>query len=152
MKVAIIYNRDITGVLNKFGMQNKEFYSQKNVQRVASCLEAGGHNTRALDGNMFVIERLQNFLPKAINGDQMGMVFNMAYGIQGESRYTHLPSLLEMLGIPYVGSTPSGHALALDKVMTKVVWQNRGLPTPDFWVFNNARDDLSSVRYPARGL
>ena len=148
MKVAIIYNKDITGVLNKFGMQNKEFYSEKNVQRVANCLELGGHNTRVIDGNMFVIERLQNFMPKAIDGDQMGMVFNMAYGIQGESRYTHLPSLLEMLGIPYVGSTPSGHALALDKVMTKIVWQNNGLPTPDFWVFNAPDDDLSNVRYP----
>jgi len=148
MKVAIIYNKDLTGVLNKFGMQNKEFYSEKNVQRVANCLERGGHNTRVIDGNMFVIERLQHFMPKAIDGDQMGMVFNMAYGIQGESRYTHLPSLLEMLGIPYVGSTPSGHAIALDKVMTKVVWQNNGLPTPDFWVFNTADDDLTDVRYP----
>lgn len=148
MKVAIIYNKDITGVLNKFGMQNKEFYSEKNVQRVANCLELGGHNTRVIDGNMFVIERLQNFMPKAIDGDQMGMVFNMAYGIQGESRYTHLPSLLEMLGIPYLGSAPSGHALALDKVMTKIVWQNNGLPTPDFWVFNTPDDDLSKVRYP----
>jgi D-alanine-D-alanine ligase len=148
MKVAIIYNKDLTGVLNKFGMQNKEFYSEKNVQRVAGCLELGGHNTRVIDGNMFVIERLQHFMPKAIDGDQMGMVFNMAYGIQGESRYTHLPSLLEMLGIPYVGSNPSGHALALDKVMTKIVWQNNGLPTPDFWVFNTPDDNLSKVRYP----
>lgn len=148
MKVAIIYNKDLTGVLNKFGMQNKEFYSEKNVQRVANCLERGGHNTRVIDGNMYVIERLQHFMPKTIDGDQMGMVFNMAYGIQGESRYTHLPSLLEMLGIPYVGSTPSGHAIALDKVMTKIVWQNNGLPTPDFWVFNAPDDDLASVRYP----
>ncbi|MEJ2135712.1 MAG: ATP-grasp domain-containing protein, partial [Desulfofustis sp.] len=148
MKVAIIYNKDLTGVLNTFGMQNKEFYSEKIVQRVAGCLELGGHNTRVIDGNMFVIERLQHFMPKAIDGDQMGMVFNMAYGIQGESRYTHLPSLLEMLGIPYVGSNPSGHALALDKVMTKIVWQNNGLPTPDFWVFNTPDDNLSKVRYP----
>lgn len=148
MKVAIIYNEDISGVLNRFGMQNKEFYSLKNVRNVAKCLEQGGHNTTIIDGNMYVIERLQNFMPRTINGEQMGMVFNMAYGIQGESRYTHLPSMLEMLGIPYVGSTPSGHAIALDKVMTKVVWQNRGLPTPDFWVFNSAQDDLSAVRFP----
>lgn len=129
-------------------MQNKEFYTEKNVLKVAKCLESAGHNVRILDGNMYVIERLQTFMPRTIDGEQMGMVFNMAYGIQGESRYTHIPSLLEMLGVPYVGSNPSGHALALDKVMTKIVWQNRGLPTPDFWVFNSANDDLSDVRYP----
>jgi len=148
MKVAIIYNKDLSGVLNKFGMQNKEFYSEKNVKIVAKCLEQAGHNTTIIDGNMYVIERLQNFMPRTIDGEQMGMVFNMAYGIQGESRYTHLPSMLEMLGIPYVGSNPSGHALALDKVMTKVVWQNKGLPTPDFWVFSSPHEDLSDVRFP----
>ncbi|WP_163339885.1 ATP-grasp domain-containing protein [Desulfopila sp. IMCC35008] len=148
MKVAIIYNKDLSGVLNKFGMQNKEFYSEKNVKKVSRCLEQAGHNTTIIDGNMYVIERLQNFMPRTIDGEQMGMVFNMAYGIQGESRYTHLPSMLEMLGIPYVGSTPSGHALALDKVMTKVVWQNKGLPTPDFWVFSSPHEDFSDVRFP----
>ena len=148
MKVAIIYNKDLSGVLNRFGMQNKEFYSEKNVKKVAKCLDQAGHNTTIIDGNMYVIERLQNFMPRTIDGEQMGMVFNMAYGIQGESRYTHLPSMLEMLGIPYVGSTPSGHALALDKVMTKVVWQNKGLPTPDFWVFSSPHEDLSDVNFP----
>lgn len=148
MKVAIIYNRDITGVINKFGIQNKEFYSEDNVNHVAKCLEKNGHNTTVIDDNMYVIERLQNFMPRTIEGEQMGMVFNMAYGIQGESRYTHLPSMLEMLGVPYVGSTPSGHAVALDKVMTKVVWLNKGLPTPEFWVFNSGSDDLSKVKYP----
>ena len=100
MKVAIIYNKDLSGVLNKFGMQNKEFYSEKNVKIVAKCLEQAGHNTTIIDGNMYVIERLQNFMPRTIDGEQMGMVFNMAYGIQGESRYPqqrHLGSHAEQV-------------------------------------------------------
>ncbi len=148
MKVAIIYNKDIEGVINTFGMQNKEFYSEKTVKRVASCLEKAGHNVAILDGNKQIIERLENFMPRVIEGEHMGMIFNMAYGIQGESRYTHIPSMLEMLGIPYVGSSPSGHALALDKVLTKIIWKNNQLPTPDFWVFNHADEDLSTVKYP----
>lgn len=148
MKVAIIYNEDLQGVINTFGMQNKETYNPATVKRVAECLETGGHNVLIIDGNMHVIERLQNFMPKVIDGEQMGMVFNMAYGIQGESRYTHIPSLLEMLGIPYVGSNPSGHALALDKVITKIIMQKNGISTPDFWVFNSAQDDMSAVKFP----
>lgn len=148
MKVAIIYNEDRQGVINSFGMQNKEVYNPATVKRVAECLESGGHNVSIIDGNMHVVERLQSFMPKVIDGEQMGMVFNMAYGIQGESRYTHIPSLLEMLGIPYVGSNPSGHALALDKVITKIIMQKHGISTPDFWVFNTAQDDMSEVKYP----
>ena len=148
MKVAIIYNKDIQGVINTFGMQNKEFYKEQTVKKVAQSLEKAGHNVTVMDGNKQIIERLENFMPQVMEGEQMGMVFNMAYGIQGESRYTHIPSLLEMLGLPYVGSSPSGHALALDKVLTKIIWKNNNLPTPEFWVFNSPEEDLSSIKYP----
>ncbi|MCK5171499.1 MAG: ATP-grasp domain-containing protein [Bacteroidales bacterium] len=148
MKIAIIYNKDIQGVINTFGMQNKEFYNEKTVKKVAQSLEKAGHNVIVLDGNKQIIERLENFMPRVMEGEQMGMVFNMAYGIQGESRYTHIPSMLEMLGLPYVGSSPSGHTLALDKVLTKIIWKNNNLPTPEFWVFNSPKEDLSSVKYP----
>ena len=149
MKVAIIYNRDFSHVINTFGMQNKEKYNPKTVKMVAAALEAGGHNVEIIDGNMHVIESLQHFMPKVMEGERMGMVFNMAYGIQGESRYTHLPSMMEMLGIPYVGSTPAGHALALDKVITKIIMQKHNIPTPHFWVYNNADEDMSDVEFPA---
>ncbi|NQU80145.1 MAG: ATP-grasp domain-containing protein [Bacteroidetes bacterium] len=149
MKVAIIHNKDIQGVINTFGMQNKEFYNEETVKKVAQSLEKAGHNVTVLDGNKQIIERLENFMPRVMEGEQMGMVFNMAYGIQGESRYTHIPSMLEMLGLPYVGSSPSGHTLALDKVLTKIIWKNNNLPTPDFWVFNSPEEDFSTVKYPA---
>ena len=148
MKVAIIHNKDIHGVINTFGMQNKEFYNEKTVKRVALCLEKAGHNVAVFDGNKQIIERLENFMPRVSEGEQMGMIFNMAYGIQGESRYTHIPSMLEMLGLPYVGSSPSGHALALDKVLTKIIWKNNHLPTPEFWVFSSPNENLSRVKFP----
>lgn len=132
MKVAIISNQDSSGVINVFGMQNKERYNPRTVKLVVDALEKGGHNVAIIDGNMEVIQNLQDFMPRVIEGERMGMVFNMAYGIQGESRYTHLPAMLEMLGIPYVGSTPAGHALALDKVITKIIMQKNNIPTPNF--------------------
>ena len=148
MKVAIIYNKDLTGVINQFGMQNKEKYNPATVKKVADALEKGGHNVRISEGDMHVIEKLQEFMPRVIEGERMGMVFNMAYGIQGESRYTHLPAMLEMLGIPYVGSGPEGHSLALDKVITKIIMQKHGIPTPDFRVYSTGDEDMSDVSYP----
>jgi D-alanine-D-alanine ligase len=118
------------------------------VKKVADALEANGHNVEIIDGNMHVVENLQNFMPKVLMGEKLGMVFNMAYGIQGESRYTHIPAMLEMLGIPYVGSSPSGHALALDKVITKIVMQQNGIPTPRYWVFSSEDGNMNSVDFP----
>lgn len=148
MKVAIIYNEDVFGVINTFGIQNKEKYNPKTIRYIADALEQGDHNVKVIDGNMKVIESIQEYMPRVIEGERMGIVFNMAYGIQGESRYTHLPSLLEMLGIPYVGSSPSGHALALDKVITKIIMQKHGISTPAFWVFSNSDEDMSQIVYP----
>lgn len=150
MKVAVIYNKqkDAEGVLNVFGMQNQETYNPQTVERVASALEKGGHNVRIIDGNINVIEQLQNFMPRVVQGEQPGMVFNMAYGLQGVSRYTHMPSLLEMLGVPYVGSSPAGHGIALDKVTTKVMVQAAGLPTSPYWVFYDAKQIPDNLPYP----
>ena len=150
MKVAVIYNKqqDVEGVINVFGMQNQETYNPKTVERVASSLEKGGHNVRIVDGNINVIEQLEAFMPRVVQGEQPGMVFNMAYGIQGVSRYTHIPSLLEMVGIPYVGSSPAGHGIALDKVTTKVMVHAAGLPTAPYWVFYDPNQIPDDLPYP----
>lgn len=148
MRVAIIYNKSFSNVINVFGMQNKEIYNPKIVKRVADALEKGGHNVEIIDGNMHVIDNIKEFFPKVEDGEKFGIVFNMAYGIQGESRYTHIPAMLEMLGIPYVGSSPAGHAIALDKIITKIILQKNNLPTPDFWVFSSKEEDMSDVTYP----
>ena len=151
MKVAVIYNKQEirdSDVINVFGMPTKERYKPKTIEMVASALESGGHNVRIIEGNMHIIDELQNFMPRVVRGERPGMVFNMAYGIQGQSRYTHIPAMLEMLGIPYVGSGPAGHAIALDKVMSKIVFLRHNLPTPAFWAFSSANDDFSNVRYP----
>jgi len=151
MKVAVIYNKQeirASDVINVFGMPTKERYKPQTIEMVASALESGGHNVRLIEGNMHVIDELQNFMPRVVRGERPGMVFNMAYGIQGQSRYTHIPAMLEMLGIPYVGSGPAVHAIALDKVMSKIIFLRHNLPTPAFWVFSNVNEKISDVRFP----
>lgn len=151
MKVAVIYNKQEikdSDVINVFGMPTKERYKPQTIEMVASALESGGHNVRLIEGNMQVIDELQNFMPRVVRGERPGMVFNMAYGIQGQYRYTHIPAMLEMLGIPYVGSGPAVQAIALDKVMSKIVFLRHNLPTPNFWVFSKPDDNLSGVKYP----
>jgi len=152
MKVAVIFNKEeITDsdVIYRFGMPTKERYKPYTIEMVASALERGGHNVRIIEGNKFVIEDLQNFMPRVVTGERLGMIFNMAYGIQGQSRYTHIPAMLEMLGLPYVGSAPAAHALALDKVLSKIIFSRYHLLTPAYWVYSNCDSDFSCVRYPA---
>lgn len=151
MKVAIVYNKktiDENDVINIFGVKTKEYYSPKTVEKVAKALEKGGHNVKIIEGGMNFIDEMKEFMPKVVAGERPGMVFNMAYGIQGQNRYTHVPAMLEMLGIPYVGSGPETHAVVQDKVMTKIVLQKHNIPTPGFWVFTSPDDIFDDLVFP----
>jgi len=55
---------------------------------------------------------------------------------------------LEWMRIPYTGSGVMASAIAMDKVMTKRVWQAVGLPTPRYLVLNpqqQQRDNIIAV-------
>ncbi|MBA4461933.1 MAG: ATP-grasp domain-containing protein [Nitrosopumilaceae archaeon] len=151
MKIAIVYNKktiEEKDVINVFGMMTKEHYSEKTVEKVAKSLEKGGHSVKVIEGGMSFIDDMKDFMPKVVAGERPGMVFNMAYGIQGQNRYTHVPAMLEMLGIPYVGSGPEAHAVVQDKVMTKIVLQKNHIPTPGFWVFSTPEDEFDDLVFP----
>jgi D-alanine-D-alanine ligase len=75
-------------------------------------------------------------------------VLNMALGIQGKCRYTHVPALLEVAGVPYTSSSPLGHILALDKVVAKQIFIASGLPTPNYRVFSSPDERAHSLEFP----
>jgi D-alanine-D-alanine ligase len=149
MKIAIIYNRDSQAVINLFGIPNREKYGLETVERIKNALEQGGHQVKAFEGDKNIVAKLEEFMPAVISGERPGLVFNLSYGIQGRARYTHIPGILEMLGVPYVGSGPETHAIALDKVVTKMILSQKGLPTPRYAVLEHPDSPMSEkLKYP----
>jgi D-alanine-D-alanine ligase len=148
MKVAVVYNRDSRSVINLFGQPNREKYGLKTIKRIVDALKKGGHQAVSFEGDKDLIRNLEEFMPRTLKGERPGMVFNLSYGIQGQARYTHVPGILEMVGIPYVGSGPLAHSLSLDKVVAKMLFRQAGLPTPDFAVLETPDDELPELTYP----
>jgi len=149
MKVAIVYNRESQRVINLFGVPNREKYGLKSIKRIVDALRSGGHQVQTFEGDKDLIVSLERFMPRVIKGERPGMVFNLSYGIQGQARYTHIPGLLEMLGVPYVGSGPLAHALALDKVVAKMIFKQNDLPTPEFIVLDSTESQIpEDLPYP----
>lgn len=54
-----------------------------------------------------------------------------------------------MLGVPYIGSGPQAQAIALDKVMTKIILQRHDLPTPKYQVFSDHNEQIKEIDFPA---
>lgn len=148
MKVAVVWNYDRLGVINMFGQACPEKYGANAVRNVVEALRAGGHDVLLCEGDKDLLSVLERFMPPDAQGYPTGMVFNMAYGIQGECRYTHVPAMLEMAGVPYTGSSPLGHTLALDKVITKNLLRDLGVPTPNFQVLQKGTESVGGLRFP----
>jgi D-alanine-D-alanine ligase len=148
MKVAVVQNRNSTGVINSFGQRCPEIYGEQAIQNVVAALRGAGHEVLLCEGDKYLLSSLEAFMPADSQGRPTGIVFNMAYGIQGECRYTHVPAMLEMVGMPYTGSTPLGHALALDKVITKDLLRQAGVPTPNYRVMRVGTENIEGLRFP----
>jgi D-alanine-D-alanine ligase len=152
MRVAVVRNREDAGIINRFGQPSPERYGRRSVQAVLDALRDGGHEARVFEGDMSLLGELKSFLPPhPETGAPSGLAFNMSYGIQGESRYSHVPVLLEMAGVPYTGSGPRAHAVCLDKVLTKLLIREAGIPTPAFCLLNRGKDAravAAGLRFP----
>ncbi len=104
-----------------------ELDSEKTVAGIERALRAGGHEVIGMEGDANLPRKLQHY--------KVDIAFNTCEGHRGGSREAQVPSLLDMLGIPYTGSGVMTLAVALDKPMTKRVLSFHGLPTPKFQTF-----------------
>ena len=109
--------------------------SEKTVNALVEAIRAGGYLCEFLEGNLTLFETLTKFRPD--------ICFNICEGHFGDAREAQVPSILEMMRIPYTGSKVLTLALALDKPMTKRVIAFHDLPTPEFQTFERIDEQLS---------
>jgi D-alanine-D-alanine ligase len=74
-------------------------------------------------------------------GTEMDAAFLALHGKLGEDGCVQ--GLLELLGIPYTGSSVLSSALAMDKLKSKELFRLHNVPTPPYYVYD--RDSTESV-------
>lgn len=117
----------------------EEYDSKETVELIATSLEAGGHSVIMLGGGR---EFLNNVLQERVN-----IVFNIAEGRGNyRGREAQVPSVLEMLGIPYSGSDPQCLAICLDKPLTKKLVAAAGVSTPR-WQLITHDEELGQISW-----
>jgi D-alanine-D-alanine ligase len=112
-----------------------EYDSIETVQAIEDALLAGGHQVVPLEAD--------ETLPDTVRQAAPDICFNIAEGLRGDARESHVPALLEMLGIPYTGSGVLPHALSLDKAMAKCIWHDADLTIAPFQVFRWGNEPLN---------
>ena len=121
----------------------EEYDSSETVELIATSLEAEGHTITMLGGG-------REFVGKTLR-EKVDFVFNIAEG-RGtyRSRESQVPSILEMLDIPYSGSDPQCLAICLDKPLTKKLVALEGVSTPTWRIINNRQElrQIDGCRFP----
>lgn len=142
MFISILHNRDHALLENDPGREARE-----DVLRVAAAmapvLEAGGHliETIAVEHDLFSIH-------EAFSRRRPDLVVNLCESLAADSRGEMLvPAVLDLLGVPYTGSTALSLALALHKNKAKEILAARGVPTPAFCVVEHV-EDITRVQLP----
>jgi len=112
--------------------------SLKTGQAVLKALQELGHEAIALDLEDSICEKLRQIKP-----DKVFIALHGPYGEDGR-----IQGLLDILGIPYVGSGVLGSALAMDKDTTKKILRFHNIPTPD-WIAVRYGEKPVWDRFPA---
>jgi D-alanine-D-alanine ligase len=110
----------------KGGSSLERQVSLKSGGRVEDALERLGHEVIPVDVGADLIVRLREAAPD--------VAFVAMHGRDGEDGTVQ--ELLEILGIPYTGSGVLACSRTIDKVLTKHLLLEAGLPTPEFFSFN----------------
>ena len=116
MKVAVL----------KGGRSLERGVSLRSGARVEDALERLGHEVVPLDAGADLVERLTEERPD--------VAFVAMHGPGGEDGTAQ--ELLEILGIPFTGPGVAACARCMDKVLAKHEFRARGVPTPDWFAFN----------------
>jgi D-alanine-D-alanine ligase len=110
----------------KGGRSLERQVSLKSGARVQDALERLGHEVVPIDVGADLVDRL--------NEASSEIAFVALHGRDGEDGTVQ--ELLEVMGIPYTGSGVSACIRSADKVLAKHAMRDRGIPTPDFYAFN----------------
>jgi D-alanine-D-alanine ligase len=115
-----------------------EWDEPETIEAVASALSGLGEVIR--------LEANKDF-PRQVMNAKPDFVFNIAEGLYGVNRESHVPSICEFLGIPYHASDPLSLALTLHKGRAKEIMAYYGVPTAPF-ILANTRADARNVDLP----
>jgi D-alanine-D-alanine ligase len=111
----------------KGGRSLERQVSLRSAARVEDALGRIGHEVVPIDVGVDLIQRLRDAVPD--------VAFIAMHGRDGEDGTVQ--ELLEILDVPYTGSGVLACARATDKVLAKHLMLEAGIPTPEFFAFND---------------
>ncbi|NNF58601.1 MAG: D-alanine--D-alanine ligase [Rhodothermaceae bacterium] len=111
-----------------------EYEPERTILALEAAVQHLGHTPVRLGNAAALLARMQE-------GDlNLDGAINIAEGYGSRNREAHVPVLLELAGVPCIGSDALALSVSLDKHLTKLVAEATGLATPTWTVVRGAAD------------
>jgi len=114
--------------------------SDETISAVRDALRTR-HDVILIESDKNAYERLKKSRPD--------LVFNIAERLFGPNRESHIPSLCEILEIPYTGSDPLTLSICLEKSRAKEILTYHKIPNPKFWLVEPDAAVPEDIKLPA---
>lgn len=155
-------NKDITVALLVGGTSPEREVSKNTGKSILNALQELGYNVKVIDPAFGLnqpkkiekffeekdyTERTNRNYIEAINStmfDDVDLAFIALHGKWGEDGV--IQSLLELRGIKYTGSKVLASSLAMDKSMTKIMFQHFDVSTPRWFVVEKKENDYELIK------
>jgi len=142
-------------IVLKGGNSTEREISLKSATKIAAAYKTKGHEVVELDTVLPISQIHENLqvtpmhirqgsknLVKLLQHEiveKADFVFNALHGGFGEDG--RVQALLDMLQLRYNGSGFESSGIAMDKIISKLLFQQNGIPTPDWIHFNKAQTE-----------
>jgi D-alanine-D-alanine ligase len=155
MKIALVYSSKMGMSASFLSKRLDDGHEEEDDPPPDLLAECDSDETiqairEALEEKFFVIPvEADNSAFSKLRRTRPDLVFNIAERLEGPSRESHIPTLCEMLDIPYTGSDPLTLGICLDKSRTKEILSYHRIPNPSFWTVDDPARIPAEVGLPA---
>ncbi|MFH0897860.1 MAG: ATP-grasp domain-containing protein [Candidatus Bathyarchaeota archaeon] len=144
LKVGILYNSPVMPSKGEDVDYVADAEVEEEVEAVEDALER-----LDLEYQQFPLKENVENLVQALKRYQPDVVVNLCEAAFGDSHLEMaVPSMLELLRVPYTGSPPLALGLCQNKGLTKAILRTNGIPTPDYQVLSRFEDWKVEIGYP----
>ena len=124
------------------GISKERLISLDTGRQVAKELLKNNYDVKITEPNYSLIDVINSFKPKVI--------FNALHGKFGEDGY--IQTILETTKIPYTHSGVISSSIAMDKVLSKKIFEANNILTPKFITYSFNKSKLNLIKIIKKNL
>lgn len=134
--IGLVYNKPKEITAREKALDPRSYRQPEMIAReLQEAFTSKGHRVTMIPASENLIQDIREAGP-------IDVIFNSCTGLNSKREQANIVGMLELVGLPFVGSGLEAQVTALNKGRANAVFQAAGVPISPFQVFRTAEDPL----------